>query len=403
MEWQIPSPYAAHWTLDPAVTFLNHGSFGACPRSVLAEQTRLRAQLERQPVAFFLRSYQPLLRTAREALGAFLAADADDLAFVSNATTGVNAVLRSLALNPGDEVICIDHAYNACANALRFVAKRAGARVVTATLPWPVESPADCVQAIAEVVTPRTVLALIDHITSPTGIVLPIAEIVQALKAKGVETLVGGAHAPGMLPLQLNELGAAYYVGNAHKWLCAPNGVGFLHVRRDLQDTVRPTVISHGANMSVSGMSAFRLEFDWAGTADPTPALCLPESFRFFDAVLPGGMAEVMARNRALALRARRTLENALSVRPLCPEACIGSLAAVRLPPASTPAAPPLGMDPLQEALYQRYRIEVPIIRWPGASERLVRISAQLYNDPSQYEALADALQVLLAEETGAR
>jgi isopenicillin-N epimerase len=389
-----------HWQLDPNVTFLNHGSFGACPTAVLQAQQRWRDRIERQPVQFFARELEPLLDEARSRLAEFLGTSTDDLAWVNNATAGVNAVLRSLKCSEGDELLTTDHEYNACRNALDFVAARAGARVVTVKIPFPVESAGDVVDRVLAAVTPRTRLALLDHVTSQTGLVLPVARLVRELDAKGVDTLVDGAHGPGMVDLNIDDIGAAYYTGNCHKWLCAPKGAGFLHVRSDRRERIRPVVISHGANSPRTERSRFHLEFDWVGTDDPTAMLCVPEAIRFMGTLLPGGWDELRARNRDLVLTGRAAVCRALDISPPCSDEMIGSLAAMPLPPGSSdPPASSLYADPLQQVLLERWGIEVPVIPWPAPPERLIRISAQLYNRPEQYELLAEALGELFRLE----
>ncbi len=389
-----------HWGLDPHITFLNHGSFGACPHPVLEAQAFFRTQMEREPVRFFVRELDLLLEVTRKTLGQFVGANPDDLAFVPNATAGVNTVLRALALEPGDDLLTTNHAYNACRNALEFVAARSGARVVVAPIPFPIESPDAVVDVLLERTTPRTRLVLVDHVTSPTGMVLPVETIVKEFAKRGIDTLVDGAHAPGMIPLDLKTLGAAYYTGNCHKWMCAPKGAAFLHVRADKQSLVRPLSISHGANNPREDQSRFRLEFDWTGTADPTPFLAIPETLRFMSSLLPDGMVGLANHNRNMALAARRMLCETLACAPPAPESMIGSLAAVVLPDAEgTAPEPPLFIDPLQNYLFLRHGIEVPIVPFPKWPKRLVRISAQIYNDPEDYRRLG----AVLADEFGKR
>ncbi|MCC6556754.1 MAG: aminotransferase class V-fold PLP-dependent enzyme [Polyangiaceae bacterium] len=385
------------WSLDPAVSFLNHGSFGACPLPVLEAQTRLRARMEREPVRFFVRELESLIDAARAALGAFVGADPDDLAFVPNATAGVNTVLRSLPLGSGDELLTTDHEYNACRNALEFAASRAGARVVVATVPFPIGSPDAVFEALLERVTARTRLALVDHVTSQTGLVFPIERIVAELGQRGIDVIVDGAHAPGMLPLDVRAIGAAYYTGNCHKWVCAPKGAAFLHVRRDRQHGIRPLSISHGASSPRADRSRFLLELDWTGTHDPSAYLCIPDALRFMGSLLPGGWPALMAHNRATALAARALLCEALGRAAPAPASMIGALAAVPLPDGDGAAQPsPLYLDPLQDALMDGWGVEVPVIPWPAPPRRQIRISAQIYNDRADYARLAGALAELL-------
>jgi isopenicillin-N epimerase len=386
------------WVLDPEVAYLNHGSFGATPRPVLAHQQALRDELEREPIEFLSRQRQSRIDEARATLATFVGAQPDDLAFVNNATTGVNAVLRSLRFEPGDELLVTDHAYNACRNALDFVAARADATVVVAPIPFPIESPGAVVDALLGRVTSRTRLAMVDHVTSPTALVLPLEEMTSALAARGVEVLVDGAHAPGMVPLDLGtlgDLGVTYYSGNCHKWLCSPKGAGFLWVSRERQASIRPTVISHGANADDPSRSRFHHEFDWVGTADITPWLCVPTAIDAVGAALEGGWDAIRARNHALALEARDLLLEALGLAAApAPDDMLGSMAAV---PLRWPegVAPGRGADSLDARLFQDHRIEVPIMRWPSPPRRLLRISAQLYNTRADYERLAEALRDL--------
>lgn len=394
----FPESHAARvrplWTLDPEVTFLNHGSFGACPRVVLDAQAALRERMEKEPVRFFLRELEALADEARKTLATFLGADAEEIVAVPNATAGVNTVLRSLDLKPGDRLLTTSHEYNACRNALEFVAKRVGAHVTVVDIPFPIKSPEEAFLAVRAAAGPRTRLLLIDHVTSQTGLVLPVKRIVDACSKLGIDTLVDGAHAPAMVPLDLRELGAAYYTGNCHKWLCAPKGAAFLYVRRDKQADIRPLCISHGANSTRRDRSRFRLEFDWTGTDDPTAFLCIPEALRFLEGLLPGGIPALAVHNQRTALAAREVLCEALGIAPPAPEEMIGSLAAIPLPDAlGSTSEGPLQIDPLQDELFLRHRIEVPIIPFPKPPQRLLRISAQIYNAPEEYLALAKALR----------
>lgn len=393
----MPSALAAHWTLDPAINYLNHGSFGACPRVALASQRALQDRLERSPVKFLDRELPDLMRLATARLANFLNADPQDIVPVANATSGVNAVLWSLPLEPGDEVLVTDHAYNACRNALDRVAGVSGAVVEVVTLPWPVGNEEEIVSCLMERVTARTVLALIDHVTSPTALVLPVERLVQELNARGVESLIDGAHVPGMLPLDLRRLGASFYTGNAHKWLCAPKGAAFLYVARDLQSQIRPLVVSHGANKPLSDESQrFLTEFEWTGTLDPTAYLSIPAAIDAMAEMVPGGWPEIMQRNHQLAVQARRALLKRWDLPELCPDSMLGSIATIQLGDAAPDGRTSfLQPDPWQQRLFDEHQIEVPIFSWPAPPKRMLRISAQLYNAPSDYENLAEAIESL--------
>ena len=386
------------WLLEPGVSFLNHGSFGACPEPVLEAQRAWRNRLEREPVRFLDRELEGHLDDARNDVAAFLGADPEGLAFVPNATTGVSTVLASRRFNPGDELLACDHEYNATLNALRSAAARDGATVVIVRVPFPVTDPSQVVETFLEAVTPRTRLALISHATSPTALVMPVTALVRELDRRGVDTLVDGAHAPGMLAVDLTALGAAYWTGNGHKWLCAPKGSGVLHVRADLRAGIRPLVVSHAANTERTDRYRFHLGFDWTGTGDPTPYLAMPAAIRFVGGLHDDGWSGLMAANAALARLGRDRLCEALGVPPPAPDAMLGSMAAVPLPDVAPTA---FSAQQLQAALFDEDRIEVSVLVFPvraaveaggGPAQALVRISAQRYNRPEEYAWLAERL-----------
>lgn len=388
-----------NWRLDPDIAFLNHGSFGACPVPVLEYQRALREEMERNPVQFMARKLPERLAQVREEVAKFVHAEERDIAFTANATSGVNAVLRSLAFHPGDEILTTDHLYAACRNALDYVCARTGARVVVATVPFPVSGPQQVVHRVMERVTERTRLAVLDHVTSITGLVFPISELVAHLRLRGVETLVDGAHALGMVDVNLQILGAGYYAGNFHKWVCAPKGSGMLWVRRDLQSAIVPGCVSHGWTRDPA--QRFQSLFDWQGTTDPTAWLSVGEALRFMGSLFVGGFRTVQSRNRRLALLAREALCEAVEMTPPCPESMIGSLVSVPVRARSLSGADitRLRSLPTAEQLYERLvkeGFETLVMPFPAPPQRVLRVSAQVYNSPQDYERLAAVLPRLL-------
>ncbi len=390
-----PSPFRKYWELAPGTVFLNHGAFGACPKPILQLQSELRRQMEAEPVQFLWRRYEERLEPSRAILAKFVGARPRDIAFVTNTTTGVNAVARSLKLRRGDEILTTNFDYNACDNVLIEATRRAGAKLIVAPMPFPMRHSDELVEAVLRAVTPRTRLAMLDHVTSETALILPLARLIRELESRGVETLVDGAHAPGMLALNVEKLRPAYYTGNLHKWVCAPKGAAFLWVREDRQAGVQPAVISHGNNRSRPGYPAFQDRFDWPGTFDPSAWMCVGEAINWMGGLLPGGWRELRERNHALALQARRMLCQRLRVKPPCPENMLGSFATIPLP-ERFPDEPKTGkLDREQERLYDEFGIELPLMRRTQGLARWFRISAQVYNCPAEYEYLAACLHCL--------
>ncbi len=377
------------WPLNKTKIHLNHGSFGACPTAILEHQGRLQDEMAASPTDFFCRRLPGLLNEARTELARFINADPDGLAFVPNATYGVNAVLRSRQWKKGDRILTTKLIYPACRNALAFIAEEFGVTVNTVEIPYPPRSADDIVERIVTAVTPDTKLALIDHVTSSTALVLPIARIVAELKKKGIPSLVDGAHGIGMTPLDIGAIAPAWYTGNCHKWLCTPIGSAFLWVAPEERERTYPLSISNYF-YGPTGRAGFRCAFDWTGTADPTPYLCVPEAIRFLGALLAGGWEELRIRNNALVRRMAPMVAKVLKSEAPDLGDLTGSMLTVPIPglPYTTEAN---NLHPLMNRLYAAHGIEVMITQIPDGRTAL-RLSAQLYNEPADYEALITAL-----------
>ena len=388
----MPSHLAKHWTFDPSRVFLNHGSFGACPDFVIEEQRMWQDLMEKEPVRFFEELMPDLLAKSRTALGEFLSCDANDLAFVSNATSGVNTILRSLQFEQGDEILVPNHAYQACRNTINFVASRWGARVVEVAIPFPIDGPQVVIDLMKSACSERTKLVMIDTVTSPTGLRMPFEELTAFFEGKGVEVLLDAAHGIGMIPLNLEKLGASYVTSNCHKWLCAPKGSAFLYVRSDKQSKIQPLTISHGHSFPLGDTTRFRHEFDWTGTQDISGWCAIPAVIEGMAELVDGGWEAIMQHNHDLAIKGRDILCGSLGIEQPCPNEMIACISTIQLPgeiPAKEKMHEP---DPLHHVLSEKYNIQVPVWSWPSPKGRYLRISAQLYNSVEQYELLADAL-----------
>ena len=376
-----PASPLARWALSPDVLHLNHGSFGGCPRTVLAAADAVRARLEAAPMRFYVLDWQRELDRARAALSRFVGADPARLAFVPSATAGVAIALAAADLAAGDEVLLTAHGYRACANQVHRLAGARGLRVATVPIDLPFD-PDALVERLERAVSRRTRLVVIDHVTSPTALRLPVERIVPAMRAQGVQVLVDGAHAPGQVPLDVEALGATWYVGNCHKWLCGPKASGFVVASPDAAASLRPLITSHGATPGYGPANRLHAELDWSGTYDPAPQLAVPVAIEAV-AAEGGGWPQVVARNHALALAFR----DRLGGRALGPDAAIGSM--IALPIALPAGATAHGVE---RALLEA-GCEVPVIDGPGGP--LVRVSAHLYNHAGEADLLALRLHAL--------
>lgn len=388
----MTSQYSKHWSLEQSRLFLNHGSFGACPDFVIAEQRKWQELMEQEPVRFFEELMPGLLQSSRQALGKFLHCSPEDLAFVSNATSGVNTVLRSLQFERGDEILVPNHAYQACRNSIDFVARRWGAKVVEVNIPFPIEGPQTVIGLMKSAYTSKTKLVMIDTVTSPTGLLMPFEELTAYFESRGVEVLLDAAHGIGMIPLNLVTLGASYVTSNCHKWLCAPKGTAFLYVREDKQKKIQPLTISHGHTYPLGETTRFRHEFDWTGTQDISGWCALPAVIEGMADLVDGGWEGIMQHNHELAIQGRDILCDRLGIEQPCPNEMIACISTIKLPGEILPKEKMHEPDPLHHILSEKYNIQVPVWTWPSPAGRYLRISAQLYNSIEQYERLADAL-----------
>jgi len=355
---------------------------------------RLLEEIETEPMDFLVRRLSAELTDQITFLESFLGAQPGTVVLTDNTTTAINSVFRSIGFRPGETVLISNQAYFSTRNALNEAASLAGAHVRTIPFSVPVGGPEEVVRQLLDCVDATVRFAVLDHISSPTGMVFPLARAVGALREAGVEVIADGAHGPGHLPLCLADLGCAWYAGNCHKWLCSPRSCAVLYTRPDVKDITRPVVTSHVPADFQPGPDPLRVMFDWSGTPDPSPRLCVKMSVEYMATLHPGGWSGIIERNTGLALRARSILLDATGTEPPFPDSMVGCMASVQLPDLDHKGPRPIDwFDPVQQALRER-GIEAPVIHCP--SGRFLRVSAQLYNDIGQYERLAGVLAGLL-------
>lgn len=371
------------WQLDPKFAFLNHGSYGATPRTVIAEQNRWRDRMEQHPTGFMTDELPTALRVAAAHLANFVGCNGTDIAFVENATTGCNAVFNSLRVSDGDEMLVTDHCYPAIRNAAEHVSKKTGARVVEAKISFPITAPDQIVDAVVSKLNPKTRIVVLDHISSPTAIIFPVEELASLCRRAGASVLIDGAHGPGMLPLEISSMGVDWYVGNCHKWLMAPKGSAFIWTDPKQQGLIHPLTISHSYRLG------YTAEFDWIGTRDPSAWLSVPAAIKFH--ALLGGPT-LRERNIKLACDSATRLAHDWKTQRGTPDELTGSIATVRLPLSG--AATVERATELRKWLFESHRIELAIT--PFAGSLWARISAHAYNEPADYRRLSKVFEASL-------
>ena len=383
----LPLPeIGAQFLLRRDVTFLNHGSYGACPLPVFETYQHWQRELEYQPVDFLGRRTPGLLAEARAVLAGYLHADMADLVWVPNATLGVNVVARSLNLLPGDEILATDHEYGAVDRTWRFICGERGARYINQPINLPLADPSEVVEQLWAGVTPHTKVISISHISSPTALIFPVAEICRRAREAGILTLIDGAHAPGQIPLDLEQIGADFYTGNCHKWMCSPKGAGFLHARREMQHLLKPLVVSHGYESTTPSGSTYQDYFGWAGTCDPAAYLSVPAAIAFQQSY---DWVNVQAACHALLVEARSRIAEMTGLVQVCPDSpeWISQLCVLPMP-----TSPEIDLG----RLWKQYQIEAPITTW--RDRRFVRISIQAYNTPADIERLIEAIGAVVVD-----
>lgn len=386
-------PLAKYWALDEDIVYLNHGSFGATPTSVLKVQKQIRKECEAEAIEFYTKTLADYINASKKTLAGFVGTHTNNIVFVPNATAGVNTVLNCFKAEVGDEWLITNHNYGACIHAMKHYARKRKCFISMADIPYPVFTKEAILNAIEEKIKPNTTIALIDFISSATAIIFPVKEIIAMLHAKGIKVIVDAAHAPGMVDFNLDELGADFFVGNCHKWVCSPKGSAFLYVAPQHQSKVCPLIISHYNDTDEGTARHWSNQFLFSGTQDYSPYICVKDALKFMPSLIKGDWGDVRKRNHDLVWQAANNIANTLGVKLPCNEEMVGSICNIPMPPGKAPEKKFNTNTKLKDLLFQKYKIEVPVFIFPEEPHQWLRISAQLYNSMEQYEYLADCLK----------
>ena len=370
--------------LDPNVTFLNHGSFGACVKPVYENLLEWQTKMEQEPVKFFDDILFNALKASRRALGNYVGCSPDDLVYFPNPTTAINAVARSLKLKPGEEVLSTNHIYGALNRSWKYICAEKKARFIKVDIPFPIQSKEEFLDCFFNAVTDNTKVIFLSHITSMTAIKFPVEEVIKFAKRKKILTIIDGAHVPGHIPLNIKKLNPDIYTGACHKWMCTPKGISFLYVKRDLQESIHPLVVSWGWESENPSPSKFLDWHEWQGTRDMSAFLTIPTAIKFLN---EHNWQEVSRKCQKLVVQTRNQFLDLLNISPPCPNSWLGQMASIPLPVEDA--------DVFKKKLLNSYKIQVPVFQWEGNA--YLRYSIQAYNSKSDLEKLLSAVKELLS------
>lgn len=387
--------YSHLFAIEDGYTALNHGSFGSCPKEVMEHQFELIRHTEKLTTRFFMMEMKTLLQESLKDLAVFLGSPFEDMVFVRNATMGANAVLNSLPLQKNDEIVTTNLIYDSCNYLLHHLSKKKGIIIKTAEISFPDDNEDIITEKILNLITDKTKLIFIDHITSITSLIMPLSKIIPEAKRKGVEIFIDGAHAPGMLPIRIAEIGADYYTGNCHKWMCSPKGAGFLYINPEKQHKIEPAIISNYFNKGDTQAQKLFNSFYWLGTMDYSACCCVKKVIEHLEESVEGGWKHIMERNHQLVLRGRDIILDKLKLTEYTPEEMTGSMVSIKLNSQSEIDAKTT-LDVLYLKLLHNHKIEAIFAPLLPKRERILRISAHIYNKEEDYEKLADALKLYI-------